>query len=625
MPQQKSPRPLELLSPARNADIAIEAVRHGADAVYIGAPTHSARAAAGVTVSDIARAADYAHRFNARIYVALNTIIMPDELAGVEKMIWSLYRAGADALIIQDLGILRMDLPPIALHASTQCDIRTPERARFLEACGMSQIVIARELTLDETAEISRAVTVPVEAFVHGALCVSYSGACYASLAATGRSANRGECAQLCRLPYDLIDAQGNILMENSHLLSLRDLNRSAMIGRMAAAGVSSFKIEGRLKDASYVKNVTAAYRLALDSIIDANPQLYRRASSGRTELAFTPSLTKSFNRGFTDYFTTSRRPDRPGMASLRSPKWLGETIGRVISSRGNFIEVKLSPGIKLNNGDGLGYFDPRGNFNGFRLNRVEGNRLFPATSLSLQPGTPLLRNRDKAWDDEISRSSTSRRVIPASLTLRTTPRGIAIDITDSDGHEASVASDITLSEARTPQTANRRKILEKSGDTDFSITEVCDLAGNLFIPASLLTPLRRDLLEALARTRLTSYHYDRRRPQCEAELARLAPLQPESALNVANQMAAKVYTEAGLTSVAPARETTLATPDGSRLMTTRYCLRREAGRCLRTPSGAKWPEKLFIKSGRNCFALQFDCKKCEMHVNYVAHPDNFS
>lgn len=619
------PRPLELLSPARNADIAIEAVRHGADAVYIGAPTHSARAAAGVTVDDIARAADFAHRFDARIYVALNTIIFPDEIKEVERMIWRLYRAGADALIIQDLSILRMDIPPIALHASTQCDVRTPSRAQFLEACGMSQIVIARELTLGETAEICRSVSVPVEAFVHGALCVSYSGACYASLAATGRSANRGECAQLCRLPYDLVDSRGNRIITDSHLLSLRDLNRSAMLGELAAAGVSSFKIEGRLKDAAYVKNVTAAYRLALDRLIESNPDLYCRASSGHTDINFTPSLTKSFNRGFTDYFTIARRPDRPSMASLRSPKWLGEPVGKVTACRNNTIEARLSPGVTLHNGDGLGFFDSQGQFVGFRLNRVEGHRLFPATKVMPAAGTTLLRNRDKAWDDTLASPSTARRVIDVALTLRLTPRGIALDAADTDGNTASIAIDTTLTEARTPQTENRRKTLVRSGDTDFVVAEVTDLAGGMFIPASVLTSLRRDTLEALARVRRANYRFDRRRKADEATLRELAPLQPEASLNIANPLAAEVYAEAGVKSLSPAPETQKELPDGTRLMTTRYCLRREAGRCLRTPAGSQWPDKLFIRSGRHCFSLDFDCKKCEMHVNYVAHPDNFS
>lgn len=625
MTQHKSPRPLELLSPARNADIAIEAVRHGADAVYIGAPTHSARAAAGVTVDDIARAAAFAHRFDARIYVALNTIILPDEIRDVERMIWRLYRAGADALIIQDIGILRMDLPPIALHASTQCDVRTPARARFLEACGMSQIVIARELTLAETTDICGAVSVPVEAFVHGALCVSYSGACYASLAATGRSANRGECAQLCRLPYDLIDKHGNRLIRDSHLLSLRDLNRCALLGELAAAGVSSFKIEGRLKDAAYVKNVTAAYRLALDCLIEANPGLYCRSSSGHTDLNFTPSLTKSFNRGFTDYFTSVRRPENRSMASLRSPKWLGETVAKVTSCRNNYIDVRLSHGVTLNNGDGLGYFDADGRFAGFRLNRVEGNRLFPASRVSPPPGTSLLRNRDKAWDDILASQSTARRVIDVSLILRLTPRGIALDATDAEGKTASVAIDLTPSPARTPQLENRRKTLVKSGDTDFAITGVTDLAADVFIPASTLTALRRDTLEALARVRRATYRFDSRRPSDKSTLAELAPGQTSASLNIANPLAAKVYQDAGLTDLPDAPETLKSLPDATRLMTTRYCLRREAGRCLRTPEGAKWPDKLFIKSGRHCFALDFDCKKCEMHVNYVAHPDNFS
>lgn len=625
MTETTEPRGLELLAPARDAEIAIAAINHGADAIYIGAPTHSARAAAGVTVSEIGRVADHAHRFGARVYVALNTIIYPDELKSVERTVGELYRAGADALIVQDMALLGMDLPPIALHASTQCDIRTPDRARFLEACGFSQIVVARELTLSETADIAASINVPIEAFVHGALCVSYSGACYASLAATGRSANRGECAQLCRLPYELLDERGHTLMAPSHLLSLRDLNRSAQLGEMAAAGVSSFKIEGRLKDADYVKNVTAAYRRALDELIDANQELYRRTSSGRSAINFTPDLTRSFNRGFTDYFTTARRPDSK-MASMRSPKWLGNPIGKVTATRRGVIEIKSLPGVTLANGDGLGFFDSTGEFRGFRVNRVEGARVFPATADTLPPvGTTLLRNRDKAWDDLLA-ASAPRRVIDVSLTLRITPRGIAIDATDTDGHAASVAEDMELPKARTSQAENRRKILEKAGDTEFSVTSVTDTAGDTFIPASALTSLRREVLAKLVSVRHTTYKFDRRRPMSADLKSLLTATGADASLNIANNMAEGLYRQAGMTNPPHAPEVSPTPPaNGDRLMTTRYCLRREMGRCLKTPRGKEWPQKLLIRSGQRCFALEFDCKKCEMHVNYIAKPDNFS
>lgn len=614
MPHTTEPRKLELLAPARNADIAIEAIKHGADAVYIGPPAFGARAAAANTIDDIARAVDFAHKFNARVYVTLNTIIYPDELRDVENMIRQLYRAGVDALIIQDLAITRMDIPPIALHASTQCDIRTPGRARFLEDCGMSQLVIARELTIEETAEICRNVTVPVEAFVHGALCVSYSGRCYASHAACGRSANRGECAQICRQSFDLTDSKGNILIAGKHLLSLRDLNRYADIAALADAGVSSFKIEGRLKDAAYVKNVTAAYRQAIDAVIEANPMLYCRSSSGRSEISFTPQLEKSFNRGFTDYFTTRRRPAQ-GMASFMSPKWTGTEVATVRSVRGEAIELDLRDDVRLNNGDGLGFYDTGGVFTGFRVNRAEGRRIFSASKVSgLRPGMKLLRNSDKIWDDTLSRDTASR-TIDIRVTLRAIPAGIAADATDCDGNTVSVSTTLPTEAAKTPQQENHRRVMSKCGGTDFTLTGFTDLIPNLFIPASTLTQLRRDLLESLATARRSTYRYDYRRP---ATVASTAVTDNDFSANIANPLAREAYREAGV-SPEDAVECAGKVRNGTRVMTTRYCLRRETGRCLLTPRGREWPADLQLRSGKMRLALGFDCEKCEMHVDWLA------
>ena len=321
-------RQIELLAPAKNADIAIEAIRHGADAVYIGAPTNGARAAAANSIDDIARVTDFAHLYNARVYATVNTVVYEHELRQVERMIRSLYNIGVDAIIAQDLGILRMDIPPIAMHASTQCDTRTPEKARFLEACGFSQIVPARELTIEETADICAAVNIPVEVFVHGALCVSYSGDCRASQALKGRSANRGECAQICRLPFDLTGPSGEKIIERRHLLSLRDLNRLTSLDRLIEAGATSFKIEGRLKDEAYVKNVVGAYSNALNRIVDASEGTLRRSSSGTSRLTFTPDPEKSFNRGFTGYFGYGNNPQGQ-MASTLTPKWIGQPVGK--------------------------------------------------------------------------------------------------------------------------------------------------------------------------------------------------------------------------------------------------------------------------------------------------------
>lgn len=606
------PRPVELLAPARTADIAIEAIRHGADAVYIGPPANGARAAAANSLDDIARAVKFAHQFNARVYATVNTIIYESELKSVEAMIRALYNIGVDAIIAQDLGILRMDIPPIALHASTQCDTRTPAKARFLEAAGFSQIVPARELTVSETADICAAVSVPVEVFVHGALCVSYSGDCYASFATTGRSANRGECAQLCRLTYSLYDASGACLIADRHLLSLKDLNRSAILADLLEAGVSSFKIEGRLKDVAYVKNVVAAYRRALDSIIDANPQRYSRSSSGNSICSFTPALHKSFNRGFTTYFSSGPDP-KSGLASFNSPKWTGEKIGAVARSSATCIELDSAPAIA--NGDGLGYFDADGRFCGFRVNRAQGRTLFPAKPTLLKPGTAIFRNSDKAWTDMLAKP-TAERTIPIDVTLRVTGQNIVIDITDSDSMTVSLSEPCAIAPANAPQQQRRSDIIHKTGDTIFTIASFTDLAGNNFIPASVLTKLRRDALAKLTRLRIATHKFVYRAPMDPGIASMMLSDSFTYEENIANSLARSFYTDAGARQLDPALETR-STPvaQGTRVMTTRYCLRRECGRCLRTPGGALWKGPLSIRSGNYSFRLDFDCRQCRMNI----------
>lgn len=605
------PRPIELLAPARNAEIAVEAIKHGADAVYIGPPSNGARAAAANSIANLAAVTEFAHKYNARVYATVNTIIYDSELKQVERMIRDLYRIGIDAIIVQDMAVLRMDIPPIALHASTQCDIRTPDKARFLEAAGFSQIVPARELTISETAQICAAVSVPVEVFVHGALCVSYSGDCYASLATTGRSANRGECAQLCRLPYTLTDGSGRVLVKDRHLLSLKDLNRSQSLAALLAAGVSSFKIEGRLKDAAYVKNVVAAYRQLLDGIIDSSPELYTRSSSGQCEYTFTPDLNKSFNRGYTSYFTKSEAPTTP-MASFASPKWIGEKIGTVRASRQNYIE--LDTDARLANGDGMGYFDANERFCGFRVNRAEGRRVFPASETFIPVGTSVYRNSDKTWNDAISRP-TATRSIAVDMTLRAIPAGIALDIRDSDGCEATACSAGEFQTARTPQQARRREVLEKTGDTCFKVTAVNDAAGDIFIPASVLTRIRRDAVTALEQTRSIRHRYVYRNfTATNPTLPRGTSLTYRD--NVANSLARKFYTEAGATVTEAALECDpQSINEGTVVMNTRYCLRRECGKCLRTPEGRKWQGPLTISNENYSFGLDFDCRQCRMLV----------
>lgn len=400
-------RKIELLAPARNLECGIEAINHGADAVYIGAPKFGARSAAGNSLADIATLVEYAHLFNVRIYVTVNTILKDSELSETEEMIWQLYNAGVDALIVQDMGITQLNLPPIPLHASTQMDNRTVEKVRFLSNAGFRQVVLARELSLDEIRKIHEACPdVALEVFVHGALCVSYSGQCYVSEACFGRSANRGECAQFCRLPFSMVDEDGKVIVRNKHLLSLKDLNQSSILESLLDAGATSLKIEGRLKDVTYVKNVTAAYRQKLDEIFCRRKE-YVRSSSGDTVLDFTPQLEKSFNRGFTHYFLHGRTPD---IASFNTPKSLGEEMGTMKEQYKKYVTVS---GVKpFHNGDGACFIDEQGCLQGFRINKVEGNKLFPAGAIPrIKPKTPIYRNYDQDFEKLLTRKSAERKI----------------------------------------------------------------------------------------------------------------------------------------------------------------------------------------------------------------------
>ncbi|HNK06867.1 MAG TPA: U32 family peptidase, partial [Giesbergeria sp.] len=443
------PHQIELLSPARDADIGIEAVNHGADAVYIGGPAFGARAGAGNDIRDLERLITHAHRFHSRVFITLNTILRDDELEGARQMAWQVYNAGADALIIQDMGLLEMDLPPIQLHASTQTDIRTPEKARFLQDCGLSQIVLARELTVQQIAAV-RAATDPqrcaIEFFIHGALCVAYSGQCYISHAQTGRSANRGDCSQACRLPYQVTDGQGRIVAHDKHVLSMKDNNQSDNLRALIDAGVRSFKIEGRYKDMGYVKNITAHYRRLLDEILDereASGDPLARASSGRTTFTFTPDPLQNFNREFTDYFVNGRKED---IGAFDTPKNPGQAIGWVTKLGPNFVELEVSdPATVLHNGDGLCYYDLHKELVGLQINRAEpvsprgGQqwRVFPKDPMEgfkdLRKGTEVNRNRDMDWVRTLEKKSSDRRIALWAQFSETTD-GFALTLTDEDG-----------------------------------------------------------------------------------------------------------------------------------------------------------------------------------------------
>ena len=604
--------PIELLAPAKNLECGIEAIKHGADAVYIGAPKYGARAAAGNSIDDLRQLAEYAHQFGAKVYVTLNTIIYDEELAEVESLVWELYRIGIDALIVQDMALLTMKLPPIELHASTQTDNRTPEKVQFLYENGFSQVVLARELSLEEIAEIHRACPVPLEAFVHGALCVSYSGQCYASQACFGRSANRGECAQFCRLPFDLVDADGRVIERGRHLLSLKDMNRSAHLEAMMDAGVRSFKIEGRLKDVSYVKNVTAYYRQAIDAILARRPE-YERASLGVSTYTFTPQLDKSFNRGFTDYFITGERSE---VYSFATPKAMGEPVGHVKEVGRGYVAVSSTKAF--HNGDGLCFIDEQGQLQGFRVNRVEDTRLYPKDMpRTLRVRTPLFRNYDQEFERLLARPSAERR-IPIDISMHDTPQGFSLTLTDEQGHSATVDCARDKELARTEQRAGIEAQLSKLGGTIFVANRVeVDFTDNWFIPSSVVADMRRTAVEELRKLKIenSKLKIDKASSPCGEPNPENVNSKLSYLANVANHRAAEFYRARGAEEVAPAYE--LSAPRRATLMYCRHCLRYAMGWCPHRggkPSPYREPYTLVSADGKR-FTLSFDCKACVMQV----------
>lgn len=604
-----APSTLELLAPARSADFGIEAINHGADAVYIGGPSFGARASAGNSIADIERLAAHAHRYNARVLVALNTILGDGELEDARRIVHEVYAAGADALIVQDMGLLELDLPPIALHASTQTDNRSLEKVRFLEQVGFSQIVLARELSLDQIRSIAAGTSATLEFFIHGALCVSYSGQCYISHAHTGRSANRGECSQACRLPYDLADTDGKIIARNSHLLSMKDNDQSANLRALAEAGIRSFKIEGRLKDLSYVKNITAHYRRLLDGIMAGQPE-WRPASSGRCTFFFEPQPEKTFNRGATDYFVNGRHAD---IAAFDSPKFVGEPIGEVTRLGRDHFEVDST--VTLHNGDGVSYYDEALELAGLRINRAEGKRLYPnEMPADLSVGTVLYRNRDQEFERALEKKSAERR-IAIRLRLGEEETGYALTLTDEDGIAATAHLAHGKEAARNPEQAlaTLREGLGKLGNTLFVADAIeLALATPPFIPASALNALRRDAVERLEAARAAAYRRPPRLPAAEPPA-----VYPEGELsylgNVSNRLARRFYERHGVTLIADAYECNQEKGAVS-LMITKHCLRYNFNLCPKEVKGIR-PDPMTLVRGNERLTLRFDCKRCEMHV----------
>ncbi|HEY1059939.1 MAG TPA: U32 family peptidase [Limnobacter sp.] len=639
------PHELELLSPARDIEIGRQAIVHGADAVYIGGPTFGARHNASNSVSDIAKLVEFAHQYRVRIFTTLNTILHDAELEEARKLIWQLYDAGVDALIIQDMGLLKMDLPPIQLHASTQCDIRTVDKAKFLADSGFSQLVLARELTIPDVAAVHAAVgdSATIEYFIHGALCVAFSGQCYISHAETGRSANRGDCSQACRLPYTLKDASGAVVAFDKHLLSMKDNNQSGNLEHLIDAGVRSFKIEGRYKDMAYVKNITAHYRILLDEIME-NRGEFVRSSSGTTRHYFRPDPDRNFHRGSTDYFASGRKVD---IGAFDSPKYIGLPVGHVVAVGDKSFDVETRDA--LNNGDGLNFMHKR-EVVGVQVNRAEllasgpsrggkaqqGDgvsvyRIFPkdpiATYTGLKTGLPVHRNRDHAWDMALTKDSAERRM---GLWMRLgelrdaagAVTGLTLALTDEDGTTVTVEQPAELALAQQAERAvdNLRTQLGKLGNTHYTALGLeVELSQPWFVQASVINQLRRTAIERLDAARLAAWVRPARKVPVDP------PVQyPEKSLsflaNVYNDKAREFYREHGVDMIAAAYEAH-EEPGEVPVMITKHCLRFSFNLCPKQAKGVKGvqgqvkAEPMVLVNGDQKYTLRFDCKPCEMHI----------
>lgn len=605
-------RKIELLAPAKNLICGISAINHGADAVYIGGPQFGARAAASNSLTDIAHLVAHAHQFRAKVYVALNTIFDDRELELAVQLCHLLYQTGADALIIQDVGLLESELPPIPLHSSTQMNNRTVDKVRFLEKVGFQQVVLARELSLAQIKEIRAATSVPLEFFIHGALCVSYSGQCYISEVMAGRSANRGECAQFCRHKFTLKDKQGKVLEKDRYLLSLKDLHLSDHLEVLIDAGISSFKIEGRLKDENYVKNVTAYYRQALDKIIEANGKL-QRSSSGRCRVDFTPDPSKSFNRDKTEYFLINKR-NTPG--AIHSPKSTGQRLGQVVHVENRFFILKTKEII--NNGDGLCYFDTEQSQDlvGIKVNRVEGGKIYPKDPVNLPIGMTVYRNSDTAFNKLLVRSEECRK-IAIELELTETADGLQMRVRDEDGVESVTVVEVEKAVAKQAGMVSTmaEKQLRKSGGSIFSVEKVhVGLQSESFFSAAVFNDLRRKGLD---------HHLEQRIAQYPVERAEFTvndfpwPADEVSYLdNISNRKAEEFYRRHGVAKL-DRKKLRAGDVEDCALMTTKYCIRRQLEICPKMNNKAgKSAAPLTLTDNTGEYELRFECQKCEMTVH---------
>lgn len=618
-------RKLELLAPAKDLKCGIAAIDCGADAVYIGAARFGARQAVGNSIDDINELCEYAHKFGCKVYVTVNTIIYDNELEDTQKLLNELGRIGVDAILVQDMGITKLQLPQnVALHASTQTDNRSAEKVEWLARHNFDRVVLARELSLEEIRNIHRRVPqTELEVFVHGALCVSFSGVCYASEYCFGRSANRGACAQFCRMKFDLADKDGNEIINQAHLLSLKDMCRIDSLELLADAGVTSFKIEGRLKDINYVRNVTAAYSNQLNEIISRRGSEYERASSGVCDIRFTPNLNKTFNRGFTDYFLNGRTSD---LASFYTPKAMGEYVGKVKEIRGNSFNVAGTTSFA--NGDGLCFINSNNELEGFRINRAEGNRLFPLRMpRGLRKGIALYRNSDQLFEKELN-GDNGQRKLGIRINIKASAEGLHIEAKTCDEKlHINLQKDISLEKAQKSQVDNIKRQISKFGNTIFTVEDVIVEPTDFpwFIPNSILAEIRRQATDELM-GRLSEMSENQKDTKTKDQAQQLpdngkvsfhsiSSYQHPYMYNIANILAHSFYEQEGMSDITPAFE--IRKPSSPLVMQCRYCLRHELGQCKKShkQSGLlKEPLHLRLADGRT-FRLEFDCKKCQMNI----------
>jgi collagenase-like PrtC family protease len=603
---------IEILAPAKDLLHGMAAINSGADAVYIGAPQFGARSNAHNSLEDVAALVQYAHLFRAQVFVVINTILYDNELETCRQMIWELYHIGVDALIIQDMSIMEMELPPIVLHASTQANNRDPKNIKFLADAGIKRVVLARELNLHQIKEISEATDVELEFFVTGALCVSFSGNCYMSVANGERSANRGSCAQNCRLPYNLIDGHGETLIKNSHLLSIKDFDVTDQIPNLIEAGIVSFKIEGRLKDMVYVKNNVSFLRKKLDSFLEQNPN-YTKASSGKCTFTFDSELNRTFNRGYTDYFVNERHQS---IGSWESPKSKGQYIGKLIKTIGNSYEIEN--GDLLNNGDGLCFINENNEADGIYVNRAENGIIYPNVLKEIKDGTFIYRNNDAAFIKIVEREDSAVRKISTSLLLTENETGFELTATDEDGYVSKVhlehAKEATKNNLSIEE--NIKTQLAKTGFTPYTADDITiTFSENWFLPISKVNEMRRTVFEQLTEIRLANYKRE------EHQIVKTDHPFPVDQLdftyNVSNKMARKFYERHGVTEIEKAFELQWD-PGKSRVMTTKYCIKYELEKCPKYHKdtlGVKVKEPLVLKQGELEYKLKFNCKPCEMEI----------